>query len=324
MIKSVFLSISQNCNQNCIFCSNPKIANVEQFGNKTLNFEEMATFIKELRANSISDLRLYGGEPFMNPEILKIMAFSLEQKMQLSIYTNGTFADKSIKKFLRQNPIRKMFISLDGSTATIHDAVRRTTGAFNQTIKNIKTFIDLDVTIDILFTICSINKNDIFATYQLIKKLGIHDIKSNLVSPVGTAKENWKMVRLDNKEVRAISQEVLRAHQVFFGKEPKRKECQAGSKELFIAANGDIYPCAMFIDDRYKIGNIRKADFSDIINSSSIIKEFTMMFERNLYCGVCRKKRDCRGGCRARAYANHKNLSKPDFISCLINKGGQS
>jgi radical SAM protein with 4Fe4S-binding SPASM domain len=324
MIESVFLGISQDCNQNCIFCSNPKICDTEQPGNGTLSFEETTILIKSLKATGVDDLRLYGGEPFMNREILKIMAFSLEQGMKLSVYTNGTFADEPIREFLRRNSIRKMFISLDGSTAKIHDAVRQTAGAFEQTIENIKTFINLGVTIDILFTICSINKNDIFETYHLIRELGARDIKSNLVSPVGMAKKNWEKVRLDNKEVRDISQEVLRAHQFIFGKEPKRKECQAGNKELFIASNGDIYPCAMFIYDEYKIGNIRQADFSDIISVSPIIKEFAQMFKYGLYCGNCRSKVDCHGGCRARAYANHKNLLKPDFISCLINKGGSS
>jgi radical SAM protein with 4Fe4S-binding SPASM domain len=322
MIESVFLSISQNCNQNCIFCSNPKICDTEQLNNETLSFKEITTLIKNLKLADIDDLRLYGGEPFMNREILKIMAFSLGQGMKLSVYTNGTFADEQTKRFLKQNLIRKMFISLDGSTAEVHDVVRQTTGAFEQTIKNIKTFIDLGVTIDILFTICSINKNDIFETYRLIRELGVRDIKSNLVSPVGMAKKNWERVRLDNKEVRAISQEILRTHRFFFGKEPKRKECQAGNKELFIASNGDIYPCAMFIYDEYKIGNIRQADFSNIINVSPIIKKFAQMFEYESYCGNCRSKVDCHGGCRARAYANHKNLLKPDYISCLINKGG--
>jgi sulfatase maturation enzyme AslB (radical SAM superfamily) len=50
------------------------------------------------------------------------MVFSLEQGMKLSVYINGTFADEQLKKFLKQNQIRKMFISLDGSTAKIHDA----------------------------------------------------------------------------------------------------------------------------------------------------------------------------------------------------------
>lgn len=322
MIESVFLGISQDCNQNCIFCSNPKIFDPKQPGSRTLSLKEITALIKNLKVAGVDDMRLYGGEPFMNREILKIMAFSLEQGMKLSVYTNGTFADRSIQEFLRRNPIRKMFISLDGSTAEIHDAVRQTTGAFEQTVENIKTFINLGVTVDILFTICSINKNDIFETYRLVEELGVRDIKSNLVSPVGMAKKNWERVRLDNKEVRVISQEVLRAHKFFFGKEPKRKECQAGNKEIFIASNGDIYPCAMFIYDEYKIGNIRQADFSDIIGASSVIKEFTQMFEFESYCGNCRSKIDCHGGCRARAYAKHKNLLKPDLISCLINKGG--
>lgn len=322
MTESVFLSISQDCNQNCIFCSNPKICDTEQSDNRALSFEEITALIKSLKVAGVDDLRLYGGEPFINREILKIMALSLEHGMKLSVYTNGTFADEPIQDFLKSNTIRKMFISLDGSIAEIHDAVRQTAGAFEQTIENIKTFINLDVTIDILFTICSINKNDIFEIYRLIKELGVQDIKSNLVSPVGMAKENWEKVRLNNKEVRAISQEVLRAHRFFFGKDPKRKECQAGNKELFIASNGNIYPCAMFIYDEYKIGNIRQADFSDIIGTSPIIKEFTQMFKSESYCGNCRSKVGCHGGCRARAYANHKNLLKPDLISCLINKGG--
>jgi molybdenum cofactor biosynthesis enzyme MoaA len=68
MIESVFLGISQDCNQNCIFCSNQKICDKEQPGNEngTLSFEETTTLIKSLKAADVDDLRLYGGEPFMN------------------------------------------------------------------------------------------------------------------------------------------------------------------------------------------------------------------------------------------------------------------
>lgn len=314
-LKSVFLEISNKCNQKCIFCSNPHDASLA-----TINNKKIIQMINELYRCKIKDLRLYGGEPFMNSEFCEIVSHSLKKGMEISIYTNASFLNNKTKNFLKNNKIRKLFVSVDGPTAEIHEKIRGVKDCFNKTIENIKLFIRLGITVDVLFTVCALNKDYIFETYQLLKSLGVNDIKCNMVSPIGLAKNNWQNLKLNKKETKKASESIIKAHEDIFKRSPKRKECQAGNGEIFVSINGDVYPCAMFIYDEYKIGNIFDRSLLETLKNSSVIKEFENIIKNKSYCFGCSFKHSCGGGCRARAFALSKKILAPDYISCFINK----
>lgn len=77
------------CNLECANCyieSSPK--------NDALSYirlEEVISFLDEIRDNNIavSEIGLTGGEPFMNPDIIKIMSITLDRGFKLLVLTNA-------------------------------------------------------------------------------------------------------------------------------------------------------------------------------------------------------------------------------------------
>ncbi|MBA4321011.1 MAG: hypothetical protein C0412_21690 [Flavobacterium sp.] len=111
-------------------------------------------------------------------------------------------------------------------------------------------------------------------------------------------------------------------HQQLFKRVPVRKKCQAGTGELFIAADGNVYPCALFIAPEYLAGNIAINNIHDIWREpKGLFVTIREIVSQQQYCTGCVKLEVCGGGCRARAVALHAgNLKSPDISSCIFHK----
>lgn len=101
-LRSVDIVISEKCSLKCKDCSN-----LMQYYLHPKNFfyEQIKKEFNELTSNisHIFEVRLIGGEPFMNKQIYDIINFFLLNKKvsKLVVYTNGTIPlkDEKIKKF---------------------------------------------------------------------------------------------------------------------------------------------------------------------------------------------------------------------------------
>jgi len=318
MLKSVFLEVTRNCNLRCLFCSN----NSSQPLSGELSTESFLKLVDDLDKMGIVDLRLYGGEPFLRKDVFEIIKVARSCGMEVSIYSNGTILNKNILHNLAKYQVRKLFLSVDSAVSKTHDYMRGIQGSFDCVIDNIKKFKDFGITVDVLLTICRLNKNDITATYRLLNSLGINDVKTNFVSKIGRAKEIWENISLTISEMRGCMQEINEIHQEIFGRTPVRKKCQAGTEELFIAANGDVYPCALFIEPEYLAGNINSKNICDIWREpNGLFATIREIVSQKQFCSGCDNLEICGGGCRARAAAMHNGLlTSPDTSSCIFNK----
>ncbi|RLD53734.1 MAG: hypothetical protein DRJ01_18970, partial [Bacteroidetes bacterium] len=100
----------------------------------------------------------------------------------------------------------------------------------------------------------------------------------------------------------------------------KTRKCNAAVDEVFIANNGDVYPCPLFQYSYFRAGNIQKLPLSSILKKPLAgfekIKKLNM---ENMACNNCDIQFECNSGCRAAAYSNTNSLFLPNIISCLIN-----
>lgn len=129
------------CNLTCTHCyvnSSP-----ENDSMPYLTFETFEKHLLDAVGKNFKKLDIYftGGEPFINPNILKMIDKALDYGTT-TILTNGTrFSDKIISELedITKNKKNDLIfrISLDGPTAKQHDAFRGK-GSFNKTLKGLK------------------------------------------------------------------------------------------------------------------------------------------------------------------------------------------
>jgi arsenite methyltransferase len=136
-LKELWFHTGTNCNLSCVGClegSHPGDNRVEM-----LTFDEAKGYIDEAVKLGVQQFSFTGGEPFINSEIFKILAYALELAPCL-VLTNGTAPLQSqIDKIipLKQSKFNLQFrVSLDSYLEDKHDAIRGK-GKFAKAIEGI-------------------------------------------------------------------------------------------------------------------------------------------------------------------------------------------
>jgi len=122
-LNEITLIITKNCNLNCKYC-------LQEHSSENQNLDNIINFFNEIKISELNKpitIEFFGGEPFLNPELIfqtvyflrKILSGPQRQYIKFKFITNGTIFNKevinifnAIKKFSFNIP--KLIISYDG------------------------------------------------------------------------------------------------------------------------------------------------------------------------------------------------------------------
>jgi len=121
------------CNIACTHCFNNSGPNVRTFG--FLSLETVREEIEAAARSGVKEIFFTGGEPFLHPEFLDMIALSLE-RAPTTVLTNGMLIDDRLADRLAEIERSARYsleirVSLDGHTEEMNDAIRGR-GVFRQ------------------------------------------------------------------------------------------------------------------------------------------------------------------------------------------------
>jgi uncharacterized protein len=198
-INMIILQVTQQCNLRCRYC--PYTADNyinRKHSSKKLNFEIAKKGIDFLMNHSRNlqkvNVGFYGGEPLLEPELIKSCVDYAKVKSEgkevtYSITTNGTLLNENIVDFLQSYNVN-LLISLDGPKE-IHDENRRFAsndeGTFDKIMENVELIrakyplyyknISFAAVLDPRNDFSCTNK--FFTDYEGVKDLQIHTSNLN-------------------------------------------------------------------------------------------------------------------------------------------------
>lgn len=294
----IILNITNECNSNCIYCSN------KEFVNKDLDIEDWRKVIKILSDKKIASVILSGGEPLVSPYIYDIIKLLSEYSIRVNLISNGILVREIPVDIM--NRISAIQISYDGmkynkqyrkiSPEIPLEAMKRTHS------QKIKTYSMTVVTRE--------NLADMENIY-----LEVRD-RTDLccferVSIIGNARQHLdlQLAKDDERQFLENIQYLQNKYgntvfcndpiqNCFSFQEESISGCAIGLSTLCISSNGDILPCTRL---PIILGNILNDNIEEIWNNSEMLNEIRL---RNLKgkCQICQHKIIC-GGCRAAAWA---------------------
>ncbi|MEM5781762.1 MAG: radical SAM protein [Candidatus Aenigmatarchaeota archaeon] len=182
---NIHLTLTKQCNQNCIFCliTEDKI--------KELKFNDVIKKIKKYKTSNNIFVSIDGGEPTIKPYFISFMKYLSKLKIQsIHLKTNGLrFQDRKFtEQVLKENKNRlKIYLSLEGPSSDIHDALTQTKGSFNGAIKSIKNIKNLGGEIITNIVINSLNYKYLKEYIDLLKKMDIKETIFLFIIPRGRA-----------------------------------------------------------------------------------------------------------------------------------------
>ena len=135
----VYFKLTPACNLRCVMCGqygdrgNMKECAVEET-KKILPLETWERFIDEI-ARQHPVTYIWGGEPFLYPDLLPLVRYMTKKGLFVSVNTNGTLMEKHAEEIVRDK-WSTLFISLD-AFRDVNDSLRGK-GAYDKVIAGIK------------------------------------------------------------------------------------------------------------------------------------------------------------------------------------------
>ena len=343
ILKSLCLHIAHDCNLRCGYC----FAGTGDFGGYRAMMSketaekavEFAIAGSKMRHNL--ELDLFGGEPLMNPEVVKHVInyvrrreFETGKNIKLTLTTNGTLLNDGIIQFLNDNRVM-LVLSLDGKKET-HDNMRpfpNKTGSYDAAVRGFKKVIESRNGKNYYLRGTYTHFNPHFAEDTLdMTKIG----KELSVEPVVGIDEPYVLTEADLPVLYEEYDKLARAYL------QKRREgdafdffhfnvaldngpcvakrlagCGAGHEYFAITPEGDIYPCHQFVGrEEYKLGTLEtgvvKPDLVQKFRHTHVMTKT----ERS----TCWARFFCSGGCHANADLINGDISKPYQYGCKLQK----
>lgn len=287
-VLSAKFKLTWHCNLRCTMCNLWRPPKYTGKNTSSLNPDIVISTLTYLRTLGLRKVHFSGGEVLLLKWFPRIVSFARSLNLQVNITTNGTLITKETARFLVDERVHTVTVSIDSHDPKIHDKIRGMKGAFKQSWTGIERLqrrrekkgrgpgIGINTVI---------NRNTIETMNKLYQSLTDNGIDSWRILPIDTeiskqrpTKEQWRnlfnhlpdwthiLTRLpmDWSSSRSCS----RAEQgkyagVFYGD----NICFAPWFNLFIDADGRTYPCCTGKQDMMPFGNLNTMPVSDIMTS---------------------------------------------------------
>ncbi|MBE0447678.1 MAG: radical SAM protein [Actinobacteria bacterium] len=342
--KWIALEVTRKCNLRCIHCRSGSEAEVE--GHPDFSTKEAFRIIDDVASYTKPVVVLSGGEPMLRKDIFDIAGYGAEKDLRMALATNGVFVTEDTCEKIKESDIKIVSLSLDGSTAEVHDDFRRQEGAFAGTINAAQLLKRHNIEFVINSSFTKRNQEAIPATYRLAKELGATAWYMFMVIPTGRGEELMgELISSDDYEdilewhyemekdeddllVRPacaphyfrIILEKAKASGSKLDKRPFKfapsssKGCVVGQVICVVDVDGNVLPCSYFPK---AAGNLREQSLKDIWEGSELLEELRDIGRYKGKCGKCKYVTIC-GGCRARAYSIHGDYLREDSFCGYI------
>jgi radical SAM protein len=323
----VYWEMTRACSLACRHCRAEAISMPHEW---ELTFAESKSLLLQIAGfqRPLPHLILTGGDPLERADLYDIIDEARSLQLRVSITPSATpnLTTDVIEK-LKDHEIEGMGLSLDGSNAARHEAVRGVEGCFERTIDAIRAASSLGLPIQINTLVSQDTLDDLPQIYELLKTLPIACWSLFFLISVGRGKVlqplapdegekclNWiydlsQVAPFQIKTTEAPSyRRVALARMIKEGRSAQEIkensvrrgfEIRDGHGVVFISNQGNIYPAGFL---PLNAGNVRHDHLVDVYRHSPLFRALHSPSEFRGKCGRCEYGVIC-GGSRARAFA---------------------
>lgn len=160
-----------------------------------LTHEEGLRLLDEIASFSSPIIILTGGEPLMRSDIFELASYGAAKGLRMVMSPCGTSLTPAIVEKIKGSGIKRLSISLDGSSPETHDTFRGTPGAFAATIEGMRYCHEAGVPFQVNTTVTRRNVDDLPAILETVLKVGATAWHPFMLVPTGRG------VTIRNEEV---------------------------------------------------------------------------------------------------------------------------
>lgn len=310
------------CNQSCFYCA---YANDSLFDGRMVDKRESIPWeIMERTLYDLADMKVKavtfsgGGDPLCYHSIIPTLALIKKLEIDYSMITNAQALEGEVVDYLKD--AKWVRVSFDSSEAEIYEGIRGV-HTYKKVVNNIEKFASIkskDCTLGINCVITKNNADKIFEICELVKKLGVdniklspiavkedtkdyHDkIKDGVIEQINLAKEKLESDRFRVVDKYTCDLDLPNSYRKEYQK------CYIQNFFTVIAADSKVYRCHQRAYTKAgELGDLTKMSFKELWFSEEVNKRINI-FEPQKECGF-------------RCAFDERNMLLNDFVNIDYN-----
>jgi radical SAM protein len=324
----IYWEVTRACDLACRHCRATAVPDADP---DELTHREALRLIEQLEGfgDPLPHLVFTGGDPLKRADLFELIAAARHIGFRVSVAPSATpLLTREAVIALRDAGIDAISLSLDGSAAASHDAVRGIERTFDRTLSAAAVARKIDLPFQVNTVVCGDTVDDLPAIYDLVRAMGaarwslfflVAVGRGRVLQPIsaGRAEEvlQWAaalaathrpgdpiVTTTEAPQLRRVSQQIRKT---IGGTSPRGQHAshaagvRDGNGVMFISHTGEITPSG-FLEMR--LGSVRYDNVVDVYRHSWLFMELREPDRFYGRCGDCEYHWVC-GGSRARAYA---------------------
>ena len=255
------------CNLKCKHCFSTAFGTQNNTLDKpALNTGQIKTILRRCVKAGIVTYNFQGGEPLVNvDQLAELIKTCKPWDKYIQITTNGTLATEKNLRFLMEQGLDAISVSIDSFSPEAHDEFRGIKGTFEKALHCIEIAGEIGLT----RTICPVVSRDKVRDPDLIKlfdyatKHGI-GVQPTIAMMVGNWRGKWEIM-LDQDGINWL-------HDVYQKNHLIRRDnynnfsyvgCPAFKTLIYVTPKGDVTPCPFI---HISFGNLLESSLEDIVS----------------------------------------------------------
>ena len=262
------------CNLRCALC--PVTEGMDRPSGH-MEYTLFKKLIDEIKDYALLILMWDWGEPFLNPNIYKMISYARDNGIKVVSSSNGhLFTDQENAKKLVESGINSLIIAVDGITQQTYEQYRKS-GNLEQALQgiaNIQTAkrnhnSDLPL-INFRFIAMKHNEHEIPALKDFARSMNLDVLSIKTLNPYSndTYHENRSSKQNQYDAYIPENEKYRRFKYNIHDGRPERVRRTPPCKNLWnspaVHWDGGIFPCTYDYNDRYSFGNLQKKSFKAI------------------------------------------------------------
>ncbi len=297
------IDLTNSCNNNCIacWCRSPLLGDKtisKEIGSQTLPFDLVKQTLDDCAEMGTADIYLAGGgEPFMHPNIMEIIAYIKQLGFRCHLNTNFTLVTKDRARALKDMGVDNLIVSLWAATPETYVAchTNQTEETFLGLMETLSFLVDLKQGggphIKLYNVIMNRNYHEIVAMAQFAKDLGVDAVEYTVADVIPGCTDQLLLSDSQIEEVSTACDQLDEffptsdtGTQLYYGEFKRRIlnegaekgeydtlmlrdiPCVIGWSFSRLLADGNINACLK--SHRIPVGNIHETSFREIWNSA--------------------------------------------------------
>ncbi len=170
---NVYWEMTQACALACRHCRAEAMPTAHP---QELTFQEGLEFLRQIPefGQPLPHLILTGGDPLLRANLYELIDEAQRLRIAVSITPAATAAlTREVLVKLMEHGVEGLGLSLDGSTAEHHDAIRGIPGTFDRTLQAMKWAQELGMPLQVNTLVSAETAPDLPAIFELLKPLGV-------------------------------------------------------------------------------------------------------------------------------------------------------